>query len=73
MKWLDAFLFRKVKPPVPPPAEGLAAFQRGLDKMAEIDHRWSEVHRASDPLRKHLERNHFADQINSIFAGRRKQ
>lgn len=64
--------FKKAKPPIPPPAEGKAAFDRALNKMAEIDQRWDEVHAASDPLRKHLRENHFAEQILELFAGRRK-
>lgn len=69
MRWR---FFKKATPPVPPPAEGKAAFDRAVNKMAEIDDRWPEVHAAADPLKRHMAENHFADQILNIFAGRRK-
>ena len=64
--------FRKYRPvnPPPPEAEGAEARERALNRVADVDHRWNEVHAVAGSLRQVRIENHFAEQIAAIFSGK---
>lgn len=61
---------RKYRPATPSVEEGRAARDHALDRIANIDDRWDEVHTVAKSLRQLRTENHFADQIAAIFTGK---
>lgn len=51
--------------------ESTAARERAVEDLQAASARWPEVMRLSNSLRGYRERNHFAEQIQTLFQGGR--
>lgn len=48
-----------------------AALEDAQRALSEIRSQWPDVHEAAAVMRFHKKRNHFAESIEAIYAGRR--
>lgn len=47
-----------------------AELERAERQLSDVRDQWPAVHRAAAQARAHKDRNHFADKIAAIYAGR---
>lgn len=52
--------------------EDQAALDKALAELAEARARWPRVEEAVEAMRLHRRRNHFAENIEAIYTGRRQ-